>query len=118
MAMLKHLTEDGLYERAAALAPHFGAGVHATFDGHRCVDDVRDLGLMAAVQLKTPPGHPVGAFAAAVMDHAWQKEDLYVRVSGDTIAFSPAFIASPEEVSRIFEGTKRAIEAVAEQMGI
>jgi len=118
MAMLKHLVEDGLYEQSAALIPHFGASLHAHFDGDEHVVDVRDIGLMGAVQLRAPAGFPAGAFAAAVMDHAWQKEDLYIRVSGDNIAFSPAFIATEDQISQIFVGTKRSIHAVAKAMGI
>jgi beta-alanine--pyruvate transaminase len=118
IAMLKHLTEDGLYEQGRALIPHFEDAIHSSFDDDEYVVDVRNVGLMGAVQLRTPDGHQPGAFAAAVMNHAWQHEDLYIRVAGETIAFSPAFIASEDQLGEIFEGTKRSIHAAAKTMGI
>jgi len=34
MAMLKHLTEDGLYARAQALTPFFETALHESFAQH------------------------------------------------------------------------------------
>jgi len=45
------------------------------------------------------------------MDYAWHKENLFLRVSGDNIVFSPAFIATDEDVAHMFAGAKRAIDA-------
>ena len=118
IAMLTHLTKGGLYERCVSLVPHFEDGLHSTFSGDPYVADVRNAGLMGAIQLKTPPGMGVGAFTMAVLDECWQVEGVYVRVSGESIAFSPAFVASPDEVSAMFEKVKRAIHAVAKKLGV
>ena len=76
---------------------------------------VRNLGLMGAIQLDPPSGWEPGKLGAAVMNHAWQHEDLYIRFTGDIIAFSPAFVATKDEITRIFEGTKNALNAVLQQ---
>ena len=115
MAMLKHLTEDGLYDKAASLVPHFESEIHNHFKDHPNVCDVRNLGLMGAIQLNPPAGWEPGQLGAAVMNHAWKHEDLYIRFTGDIIAFSPAFVATKDEISRIFEGTKSALNAVLQK---
>jgi len=61
-------------------------------------------------------GAAPGAFGAAVMDYAWHKENLFLRVSGDNVVFSPAFIASEDDVAHMFAGAKRAIEAARKTM--
>ncbi len=116
VAMIRHLTEDGLYDKAANLVDHFESTLHSTFQDHPNVVDIRNLGLMGAIQLNPPPGCEPGKLGAAVMNHAWQNEDLYIRFTGDIIAFSPAYIASKEEITRIFEGTKRALDKVLSTM--
>ena len=67
---------------------------------------------MGAVQLRTPPGASVGDLGLAVVDHGWHEERVYFRVSGDTVAFSPALIATPADLGRMVVALKRSIDAV------
>lgn len=110
LAMLKYYTEDGLYERAASLIPTFAELIH-DFDSHGAVRDVRNIGLMGAIELKRPDSYELGDLGRRVMDHAWHCEQLYLRVTGDTIALSPAFVATPEELQDIFCRIRRCIDS-------
>jgi len=115
IAMLKHFNEDGLFERASALSQPFEDAIHGSFADHPAVADVRNCGLMGGVQFHTPEGHSPGALGAALMKHAWHKEDLYIRVTGDTVAFSPAFIADESTFEDMFARLARSVDAVKPQ---
>ena len=47
------------------------------------------------------------------MDRAFRDDGILVRVAGDTIALSPALIASEAEIGEIFDKLGKAIRAVA-----
>jgi beta-alanine--pyruvate transaminase len=63
------------------------------------VIDVRNIGLMGAVELSSRPGKP-GERAYDAMLKACDK-GLMVRVTGDTIAMSPPLTVSREQVDEI-----------------
>jgi len=110
IAMIKHYRDDGLYEMGKALIPTFEELIHQ-FDDDDTVLDVRNIGLMGAVQLRVPDG--ARTFASEVMDDAWHTEGVYLRTNGpDTIAFCPAFIASVDHLEDIFTRTRRSIHRV------
>jgi beta-alanine--pyruvate transaminase len=46
------------------------------------------------------------------MEHAFHKQDLVVRASGETLAFSPPLIVSEREIDEIFAKLAAAIRAV------
>jgi beta-alanine--pyruvate transaminase len=92
--------DEGLFERAASLAPVLEDAVHS-LKGLRHVVDCRNLGLIGAVELAPRPGLP-GARAFEVFLKCWEK-GVMIRTTGDIIAFSPALIAKPEELQRIVQ---------------
>jgi beta-alanine--pyruvate transaminase len=108
-AALALYAEERLFERAAALAPHLEAAVHG-LDDARHVIDVRNLGLVAGIELEPRPGQP-GKRGAEVFQICFDAGAL-VRVTGDTIALSPPLIVSEaqidELVGRIGEALDRA----------
>uniref|UniRef100_A0A6U4LHM6 Beta-alanine--pyruvate transaminase n=3 Tax=Phaeomonas parva TaxID=124430 RepID=A0A6U4LHM6_9STRA len=113
IATLEHYHEAGLYENAAAMVPVLEDALHSNFDASNpYVVDVRNIGLMGAIQLRTPPGMGPGKFGHAVMNHLWFEEDVYVRFTGDTLAFSPAFIVQKEQIYAMMEAVKRGVDAV------
>ncbi|NDH32165.1 MAG: aminotransferase class III-fold pyridoxal phosphate-dependent enzyme, partial [Betaproteobacteria bacterium] len=84
---------EGLIANAAALAPHFEAGLHALKDKPHVVD-VRNLQLIGAIELAPREG-AAGARASEVYSRAWER-GVFVRPIGDAIAVCPPLIAQPQ----------------------
>jgi beta-alanine--pyruvate transaminase len=47
------------------------------------------------------------------MEHAFTKQNLVIRVAGDTLALTPPLIVSESEISEIFGKVADVIRAVA-----
>ncbi len=90
MATLDVYEADGLFTRAATLASHWESVLHALRPLPNVVD-IRNIGLMGAVELAPRDGLP-GARGMDCLAGAF-KRGLLVRVTGDTIALSPPLIS-------------------------
>jgi beta-alanine--pyruvate transaminase len=95
LATLDVYRDEGLFERAAELAPYWEEGLHS-LKGTRNVIDIRNLGLMGAVELSSRPG-AVSERAYEAMLRAYEK-GLMIRVTADTIAMSPPLIVQKSEI--------------------
>jgi beta-alanine--pyruvate transaminase len=103
-------SREGLFERANQLAPKFQAAIHA-LRGEPHVKDIRNLGLMGAVELESRPGAP-GTRAYDAFLNCFQ-QGIMIRFTGDTLAFSPPLIVSEAQIDEIFATVKKALHAVA-----
>lgn len=110
LASLDVYAEDDLFARAGSLAPLWQERVHALRD-RRNVIDIRDLGLVAAVELAPREGAP-GARGMEVVQRAFDA-GMMVRITGDTVALSPPLIVSQDEIERIFATLGEVLDAVA-----
>jgi beta-alanine--pyruvate transaminase len=90
---------EALFERAGKMAAPFADGVHS-LKGLPHVQDIRNTGLVGAVDLESLPGKP-GARAYDVFLRAFQK-GILVRVSGDVIALSPPLIIEQAHIDELF----------------
>lgn len=98
VATQKLYREEKLFERAATMAPYFEEAVHS-LRGTRHVVDVRNLGLVAGIELETRAAKPglrayeslVKCFDAGVL----------IRTTGDIIALSPPLIIEKPQIDRI-----------------
>jgi beta-alanine--pyruvate transaminase len=86
LATLDIYERERLFEHAAAMAPLFEAALHGLRERGPIVD-IRNLGLMGAIDLAPRPG-AVGARGYEALVRAYQA-GLLIRVTGDTIALSP-----------------------------
>jgi len=100
IATLDVYEEEGLLTRAGSLAKYWEDAAHA-LKGVPHVIDVRNCGLMAAIELEPRPGAP-GRRAYEVFVKAFEAGVL-IRVTGDTIALSPPLIVEKSHIDRIFE---------------
>jgi beta-alanine--pyruvate transaminase len=98
LATLDTYRDEGLFERAASLAPAFEDAVHSLRDA-RHVIDIRNIGLVAGIELEPRPGQP-GERGQEVY-HACFDRGLLVRVTGDIVALSPAFIVEPGQIDEM-----------------
>ncbi|MFM2044532.1 MAG: hypothetical protein RLY86_3108 [Pseudomonadota bacterium] len=109
-ATLDLYRSEGLYDRAACLAPVLEEAVHG-LQGAPHVIDVRNLGLVAGIELAPRPGAP-GARAYEVFVRCYEKGVL-IRVTGDIIALSPPLIVEADQITRIVETIADALGGVA-----
>jgi beta-alanine--pyruvate transaminase len=100
LATLDIYERDGLLTRAAEIGPWLEDAVHA-MRGKGPVIDIRNIGLMAAVEFEPRPG-AVGARGYEAMVKCFEA-GLMVRGTGDVIAFSPPLIISKAEITKMFE---------------
>lgn len=100
LAVLEIYRREGLLTRVKDLAGTWEAAVHSLADA-RHVIDIRNLGLMAGIDLAPRPG-AAGARGYAVLV-AMLEAGVLVRATGDTLALSPPLIVSEGEIGRIVE---------------
>ncbi|MFZ4164760.1 aspartate aminotransferase family protein [Brevundimonas sp. NPDC058933] len=98
LATLDVYDGEGLFQRATDMAPYWEEGVHS-LKGLPHVIDIRNLGMVAAVELASRPDAP-GARATEVFHRAFD-EGLLIRVTGDVIALSPPLIISREQIDEL-----------------
>jgi len=103
-----HRAED-LPGRARAIEPYFQDAAHSMRDATG-VTDVRDIGLVAGIELAPRPGKP-GARAMDVFRHCFDAGVL-VRVTGDIVALSPPLIVERPHIDRLFGTLTEALRAV------
>lgn len=109
LATLALYRDEELFARAAELAPYWEAAMHRLAEAPYVID-VRNLGLMAGIELAPRDGAP-GSRAADVF-RACFDAGLLIRVTGDTIALSPPLIVSHNEIDAIAEGIAAALRAI------
>ncbi|MEO7025957.1 MAG: aspartate aminotransferase family protein [Caulobacteraceae bacterium] len=109
LAALDVYAEEGLFARAADLAPAFATAVHG-LRGRRHVVDIRNLGLVAGIELEPRGGAP-GARAAEVFQRCFDAGVL-VRVTGDTIALSPPLIIEAAQIEQIVGAVADALAQI------
>ncbi|MEM5439156.1 aspartate aminotransferase family protein [Paraburkholderia diazotrophica] len=100
---------EGLFERAAKMAPVFEAAIHK-LNGERHVIDVRNLGLVGGVELQPRDGAP-GARAYDVFVRCFQKGVL-TRYTGDILAFSPPLIIDEAQIEELFRTVAEVLKEV------
>jgi beta-alanine--pyruvate transaminase len=98
LATLDVYQGEGLFERAAGLAPYWEEAVHS-LRGVRHVIDVRNIGLVAGIELESRAGTP-GARGFEALVKAFDRGVL-IRTTGDIIALSPPLIVTREQVDEI-----------------
>ncbi|HEY6827714.1 MAG TPA: aspartate aminotransferase family protein [Gemmatimonadaceae bacterium] len=109
LATLEVYRSEGLFERAASLESYWADAVHS-LRGLPHVIDLRNIGLVAGIELEARPGAPgtrgfdtfLKCFELGVM----------VRSTADTIALSPPLIVGKAQIDQMFETVGQAIRAV------
>jgi beta-alanine--pyruvate transaminase len=99
LATLDLYRDEDLFARVAGLAPYWEEGLHS-LKGLPHVTDLRNIGLMGAIELASIQGQPgERAFQAFL---ACFEKGVLVRQSGDTLAMSPPFIVEKSQIDEIF----------------
>ena len=109
IASLDVYEEEGLYQRASEMAPVLEDAVHS-LKGAPNVIDVRNIGMMAAVELAPRDGAP-GLRALDVFRRCFDAGVL-IRTTGDSLALTPPLIIDESQIDQIITTIRDALQAV------
>ncbi|HQY44307.1 MAG TPA: aspartate aminotransferase family protein [Paracoccaceae bacterium] len=109
IATLETYKQEGLFERAAELAPYWENALHG-LKGTRHVIDIRNMGLIGAVELEPIAGEPTKRAFSAFLK-AYEK-GILIRTTGDIIAMSPPLIISKAEIDRLIGTLKEVLDTL------
>ena len=111
IATLDTYAEENLFDKAIALGEYWQQGIHS-LKGLPNVIDIRNYGLIGAIELAPRPGAP-GTRAYDAFTRAFHQGNLLIRVTGDVIALSPPLILEKAHIDRIFETLADTLRATA-----
>ncbi|MBJ6987254.1 aspartate aminotransferase family protein [Devosia sp. MC521] len=98
LATLETYKDEGLLTRGAELAKVWEDGLHS-LKGLPHVIDIRNIGLVGAIELKPIDGAPTKrAFSAFLKAY---EQGVLIRTTGDIIALSPPLIVSESQIDQI-----------------
>jgi beta-alanine--pyruvate transaminase len=100
LATLEIYEEEGIFAHAASLANYWENAVHS-LKGLPYVIDVRNLGLVAGIELESIAGSP-GKRAYDCFVRCFEK-GLLIRTTADIIALSPPLIIEKEQIDQLVE---------------
>jgi beta-alanine--pyruvate transaminase len=99
LATLDIYRDEGLFERAASLAPYWEQALHS-LKGSPHVVDIRNSGLLGAIEFEAVPGK-VGHYAQA-LHLACLEKGVLVRGVGESLVASPPLIIERAEIDRLW----------------
>ncbi len=111
LATLDLYRDEGLFERARKLETNFADAVHS-LKGAPFVTDIRAVGLAAAVDLAPVEGHP-GKRGYDAMGRLFSEESVVIRLSGDTLVFAPALIATDSDIARMVDAVRSVLKRLS-----
>jgi beta-alanine--pyruvate transaminase len=100
---------DGLLTRASQLAKVWEDAVHTLRDSPNVID-IRNLGLVAGIELQPRAGAP-GARAYEAFVKAFEK-GILIRVTGDIIALSPPLIVEPKHIDQLVTTLRDVLKTI------
>ena len=110
LATLETYADEKLLTRGAELQSYFGEAVHA-LQGLPNVIDIRNFGLVGAVELAPRAGEPSKRAFDIFLD--CYEKGVLLRTTGDTVAISPPLIIERQQIDQIFDTLRGAIQRAA-----
>ena len=109
-AALDTYREEGLFERAAEMSPYWEEALHS-LKGAPHVIDIRNLGLVGAIELEPIPGSPTKrAFDIFLKCY---EAGAMIRTTGDTLALTPPLIIEKEQIDQLVDIIRTELNAAA-----
>jgi beta-alanine--pyruvate transaminase len=105
-ATLDVYREEGLFERARSIEDKFADALHS-LKGEPNVIDIRNFGLIGAVELAPIDGQPT-ARAMSVFRECFDN-GVIIRTTGDTLAFSPPLIIDEAQIGTVVDTVRAAL---------
>ena len=105
LACLDIYREESLFERGDGIYDYFADALHSLRDVKNVID-IRNIGLVGAIELEGIAGQPTKRAFSAFLE-AYEK-NLLIRTTGDIIALSPPLIVTKGQIDELF-GTLRDV---------
>lgn len=99
LATMDLYRDEGLFEKADELGAYWADAAHSLRRKPHVID-VRNVGLIAGIELEPRPGAP--AKRATELFHACFDNGLLVRATGDIVALSPPLILEKAHIDEMF----------------
>jgi beta-alanine--pyruvate transaminase len=109
LATLDIYAREGLLERAASLAPLWQEAVHS-LRGSPHVIDIRNMGLVAGIELEPRPGEPGKRTYEVFLD--CYENGVLVRQTADILALSPPLIVEENHIQQMIDAIAKALQRV------
>jgi beta-alanine--pyruvate transaminase len=110
LGTLDTYADEGLLTRAAELEPYWSDALHS-LRGLPHVIDVRNIGLIGAIELEPMPDAPTKRAFPAFLEAF--ENGVLIRTTGDTIALSPPLIISRAEIDELFGTLSTVLKTLA-----
>jgi beta-alanine--pyruvate transaminase len=109
LATLDVYRDEGLFDRAKGLSGYWEDAIHS-LKGTRHVIDLRNIGLVGAIELEPRAGAPLKR-AYDVFTRCYA-DGVLVRQAGDTICLSPPLIIEKAQIDQIVETLRKVLNTV------
>jgi beta-alanine--pyruvate transaminase len=110
LATLETYKEEGLLQRGTELGPYWADALHSLKDEPNVID-VRNIGLVGAIELQPIAGEPTKrAFSAFVKAF---ENGFLIRTTGDIIALSPPLIVQKHHIDELVDGIRTVLRTIA-----
>jgi beta-alanine--pyruvate transaminase len=110
LATLETYAEEGLLTRAAELDSYWADALHSLKDAKHVID-IRNIGLIGAIELEGIAGEPTKRAFSCFLD-AYER-GLLIRTTGDTIALSPPLIIEKSHIDQLVDTLRTVLNEVA-----
>jgi beta-alanine--pyruvate transaminase len=110
LGTLDTYADEGLLTRAAELEPYWSDAVHS-LRGLPHVIDVRNIGLIGAIELEPMPDAPTKRAFPAFLEAF--ENGVLIRTTGDAIALSPPLIISRAQIDELFGTLSTVLKTLA-----
>jgi len=109
LATLETYREEGLLTRGEELGQHWEDALHS-LKGEPHVIDIRNIGLVGAIELEPIQGQPTKrAFSAFLKGF---ENGLLIRTTGDIIALSPPLIITKGQIDEIVDHVREILRSI------
>jgi beta-alanine--pyruvate transaminase len=100
--------DEGLLTRAAELASYWADALHSLKDCPHVID-IRNIGLIGAIELAPIAGEPTKrAFSAFLKAY---ESGYLIRTTGDIIALSPPLIITKAQIDELIDGIRKVLQS-------
>lgn len=122
IANLDILERENITGNAAEVGAYMQQKMHATFDSHPLVGEVRGVGMLAALEFMAQPTERIPfdptlkvgpKVSAAALERGMIARAM---PNGDILGFAPPLVATRADIDEIVRITKEAVDAVAAQV--
>jgi len=109
LATLETYKDEDLLTRGTEMGVHFAEALHS-LKGEPHVIDIRNIGMVGAIELEPIAGSPTKRAFSAFL--AAYEAGFLIRTTGDIIALSPPLIISKAQIAELIDGIRMVLRSI------